>query len=97
MTWMQTSALSGAFDIQPDQIGRGLGDADALYFCEDGGSDSEIHGRDATGKFFTVVQNNGIGDENTDLAFSPDGSQVFAFWREDGSPFDAVVADAKYH
>ena len=106
-TWTVTSTFSGAFDIQPDQLARVMGDADALYFCEDGGSDSDIHGRDSTGQFFTVVKKYGIDDENTGLAFSPDGmfmyvayqtdSEVYAFWREDGLPFDAAAADTKYH
>jgi len=72
MTWTETSTLSGAFNMEPDQIGRVAGDAEALYFCEDGNSGADIHGRDTTGNFFTVVKNNGINDENTGLAFSPD-------------------------
>jgi len=24
-------------------------------------------------------------------------SEVYSFWREDGPPFDATVADIKYH
>ena len=36
MTWTKTSTLSGAFNMEPDQIGRVAGDAEALYFCEDG-------------------------------------------------------------
>jgi len=107
MTWTETSTLSGAFNLEPDQLGRVAGDATALYFCEDGDRGADIHGRDTTGRFFTVVKNNGINDENTGLAFSPDGkfmyvayqgnSEVFSFWREDGLPFDATVADIKYH
>ena len=106
-TWMKTTTLSGAFNAEPDQISRIIGDSDALYFCEDGGTDSDIHGRDKTGNFFTVVKNAGYDDESTGLAFSPDAmfmyvayqmdAHVYAFWRTDGLPFDAVVADTKYH
>jgi len=109
-TWTKTSTVSGAFNTEPDQIAHILGDSEALYFCEDGGTSSDIHGRDSTGKFFTVVQNVGYinsGEETTGLAFSPDSkfmyvayqenSHIYAFWHTDGLPFDALVAEIKYH
>eukprot|EP01083_Nonionella_stella_P293344 997598_1 len=106
--YTRTSTAAGLFNIEPDQIGRIIGDSNTLYFCEDGETDSDIHARDATGQFFTVVRNVGhAADESTGLAFSPDGtfmyvayqkhSHIYALWRTDGHPFNGVVADTKYH
>jgi sugar lactone lactonase YvrE len=107
MTWIVQSTVSGAFDQQPDQIQKIVGDSDFLYFCEDGGSNSDIHGRNKEGEFFTIVRGDGYSTETTGLAFSPDGmfmyvafqsnSNVYAFWRTDGLSFGATKADIKYH
>ncbi len=107
MKWIRTSTVSGAFDQQPDQIQKVIGDSEFLYFCEDGGANSDIHGRNKDGKFFTIVRGDGYGTETTGLAFSPDNkfmyvsfqgnSNVYAFWRTDGLAFNAVKADIKYH
>ena len=83
---------------------------DVLYFCKDGGPDRDICGREKTGNIFTVVKSAGYNDDSTEstgLAFSPDGmfmyvayqeeSHVYAFWRTDDQPFDAAVAEIKYH
>ena len=106
-TWVVSSTVSGAFDKQPDQIAKIVGDTGFLYFCEDGGSSSDIHGRDSNGDFFTIVRGDGYGTETTGLAFSPDNkymyvsfqgnSNIYAFWRTDGLDFGAVKADIKYH
>lgn len=106
-TWSSSSTVSGQFDLQPDQIGRIIGDGDILYFCEDGGSDCDIHGRDSSGQYFTIVEGTNFSTETTGLAFSPDAmymyvafqgnSEVFAFWRTDGLPFNGAVAGTKYH
>lgn len=110
-TYSITSTLSGQFNLQPDQLGRVLessgGNRDVLYFCEDGGSDSDIHGRDATGNYFTVVEGTDFDTETTGLTFSADAmfmyvalqslSAIFAFWRDDGLPFSGAVAGTKYH
>jgi secreted PhoX family phosphatase len=106
-TWMSSSTVSGAFDKQPDQIQKVVGDNEFLYFCEDGGSSSDVHGRNSNGDFFTIVRGDGYGTETTGLAFSPDNkfmyvsfqenSNIYAFWRTDGLSFDAVKADIKYH
>ena len=106
-TWTVSSTESGAFDIQPDQLGRIIGDSDVLYFTEDGGSNSDIHGRDSTGQYFTIVKGNTYRTETTGLAFSPNNkfmymafqgnSNVYAFWRDDGLPFNGVAAYTKYH
>jgi sugar lactone lactonase YvrE len=107
MTWIRTSTVSGAFESQPDQIQKVVGDSEFLYFCEDGGAFSDIHGRNRDGKFFTIVRGDGYGTETSGLAFSPDNrfmyvafqgnSNVYAFWRTDGLTFNAVKADIKYH
>lgn len=99
--------MLGAFNLQPDQLVRIVGEGDILYFCEDGGSACDIHGRDSTGKYFTIVEGVGYSTETTGLAFSPDGmymyvafqgnSNVCSFWRTDGLSFNGTVADTKYH
>ncbi|KAL7450438.1 hypothetical protein ACHAWC_002356 [Mediolabrus comicus] len=104
---MSSSTVSGAFDKQPDQIQKIVGDTNFLYFCEDGGSSCDIHGRNTNGDFFTIVRGDGYATETTGLAFSPDhkfmyvsfqeNSNIYAFWRTDGLSFDAVKADIKYH
>lgn len=106
-TWSVSSTASGAFDLEPDQLARVLGDGDILYFCEDGGDDCDIHGRDQTGNYFTIVEGIGYSAETTGLAFSPDAmfmyvafqtdSNIYSFWRTDGLPFNGTVADTKYH
>jgi secreted PhoX family phosphatase len=106
-TWVSSSTVSGAFDKQPDQIQKVVGDNEFLYFCEDGGSSSDVHGRNSNGDFFTIVRGDGYGTETTGLAFSPNNkfmyvafqgnSNVYAFWRTDGLDFGAVKADIKYH
>ena len=107
MTWTKSSTLSGAFDLQPDQLARIIGDGDILYFCEDGGSACDVHGRDSTGQYFTIIRGDGYSTENSGLSFSPNNkfmyvsfwgnSNVYAFWRTDGLPFSGKVADTKYH
>jgi len=109
-TWAKTSTLLGEFDAEPDQMARILGNFEALYFCEEGGTSSDVHGRDTTGKFFTVVEDveyTSCGQETTGLAFSPDSkfmyvayqeeSHIHAFWRTHGVLCDASVAEIKYH
>lgn len=57
-TWESSSTESGAFNKQPDQIKFILGgdkDEDILYFCEDGGENSGVHGRDMFGNFYNVL------------------------------------------
>lgn len=107
MTYTISSTRSGAFNLQPDQLGRVIGESDMLYFCEDGGSDCDIHGRDATGQYFTIIRGDGYSTENTGLSFSPDNmhmyfamqgnSNVYDVWRDDGLPFNGEVAYTKYH
>lgn len=106
-TWIRTSTVSGAFDLQPDQLAQIIGDG-ILYFCEDGGANCDIHGRNVeTGEYYTIVTGDGYDSETTGLGFSPDNmfmyvafqedSNIYSFWREDGKPFDGAVAYTKYH
>mmetsp|Transcript_9972 Transcript_9972/g.12827 ORF Transcript_9972/g.12827 Transcript_9972/m.12827 type:complete len:110 (+) Transcript_9972:2-331(+) len=107
MTWTSSSTLSGAFDLQPDQLQRIIGDSDMLYFCEDGGANADIHARDETGQYFTIVRGDGYSTETTGLAFSPNNkfmyiafwgnSNIYSIWRDDGLPFNGEVAYTKYH
>jgi hypothetical protein len=57
-TWSRSSTESGAFSEQPDQIKFILGEnaeSDVLYFCEDGGENSGVHGRDSSGMFYNIL------------------------------------------
>mmetsp|Transcript_17623 Transcript_17623/g.30372 ORF Transcript_17623/g.30372 Transcript_17623/m.30372 type:complete len:301 (+) Transcript_17623:273-1175(+) len=107
-TYTDVTTESGLFNLEPDQIGRVVGDAEILYFAEDGGTNCDIHGRDSTGQYFTIVEDdNFYNSETSGLAFSPDGkffyvafqddSNIVVFWRTDGLPFNGVVADTRYH
>ena len=115
-TFTRTRTESGAFDNQPDQVARvldfssgGTGATDdILYFCEDGGSDCGVHGRDASGNFFTILGNDGsFSGETSGLAFSPDGKYMYVSFqspgyiyeirRLDGFPFHGAKLDIKYH
>jgi secreted PhoX family phosphatase len=80
-----------------------------LYFCEDGGDACGVHGRDASGRFFTIFQDaTGLfSGETTGLAFSPNGKYmyvsfqspgiIFEISRTDGLPFYGSTLDIKYH
>jgi hypothetical protein len=99
---------SGAFDSQPDQVQRIVGDG-ILYFCEDGGDNCGVHARDSVGNFFTILQDEGgnFAGETTGLAFSPDNmlmyvsfqkpGYIFEIKRTDGYPFNGQSLDIKYH
>lgn len=108
-TFEVSSTQSGAFDSQPDQVARLVGQEDILYFCEDGGSDCGVHGRNANGKFFTVLQANTaeMHGETTGLAFSPNKMSMYVSFQKpgkivevrriDGRPFGGQRLDIKYH
>lgn len=109
-TFVRTSTRSGAFNLEPDQLKAINGGVDnMIYFCEDGGNASDLHGRNTTnGRYYTIVTGDGYSTETSGLAFSPDGRYMFMsfqfrpgviwqFWREDGFPFGSEVVDIKYH
>mmetsp|Transcript_29038 Transcript_29038/g.79702 ORF Transcript_29038/g.79702 Transcript_29038/m.79702 type:complete len:155 (+) Transcript_29038:1016-1480(+) len=112
-TYSSSSTESGAFDLQPDQL-KSIGSSDGptdqsiLYFCEDGGSQCDVHGRNLeNGKFFTIIEGTGYSTETTGLAFSPIDAKymflafqgpgvIWKFWRTDGLSFAGTLADIKY-
>lgn len=107
-TFECSSTESGAFNNAPDQIQAIIDDPDGIvYFCEDGGSDCGVHGRDRTGQFFSILDGPGYNTETTGLAFTEDHKIMFVsfqgegviwqFWREDGYPFNGPKLDIKYH
>ena len=114
-TFTRTSTVSGAFDLQPDQLKAINNDPspdsvenNIIYFCEDGGANSDIHGRNTlSGEYFTIVRGDDYATETTGLAFSPDLKYMFIafqgpgviwqFWRDDGLPFNGQIVDIKYH
>lgn len=108
LRFTRTSTVSGAFNLEPDQIKAIVNDPnEIIYFCEDGGQDCDIHGRDREGKYFTIVRGTDYSTETTGLGFSPDAKFMFVafqepgviwqFWRSDGLPFTGNIVDIKYH
>lgn len=108
-TFTNHSTTAGLFDGGPDQLKRILNDGgdDLLFFTEEGGKDAGIHGRDATGLFFTLLESPTYIDESTGLAFSPDARHLYVAWQKngllfditrlDGLPFHAKSLNVKYH
>ena len=109
MRYTYHSTRSGAFNHQPDQVARLVDDDESiLYFCEDGGRDPGVHGRNHRGRFFTILYGSFSGaEETTGLAFSPDGLRMYVSFqnigiiyevtRDDGRPFQGELLDIKYH
>jgi len=109
LTYERSSTVTGAFNSQPDQVARILDNEGILYFCEDGGDDAGVHGRDSDGNFYTILADGGsvFGGETTGLAFSPDNmhmyvsfqspGHIFDITRTDGYPFNGQRLDIKYH
>lgn len=120
--YSKSSTRNGAFDGGPDQIVRLIGppapsddpsndvddgDRSILYFTEEGGKDAGVHGRDARGRYFTVLESPVYEEETAGLAFSPDGKRMYIayqrngvlleVWREDGRPFYGRDVNVKYH
>jgi hypothetical protein len=106
-SYINTSTKTGLFNGQPDQITRIVGSNGILYFTEDGGKPAGIHGRDNSGRYFTILEGINMSDETTGLAFSPnkkhmyvayqDTGILFDITRRDGEPFDGRTLDIKYH
>lgn len=110
-TYTYSSTASGAFENQPDQVGRLVKDDDEsiLYFAEDGGASSGVFGRNMHGNYFTVLEGrtDDEEDEATGLAWSPDalhmyvtyqqGGFVYDCTRDDNMPFHGATLDIKYH
>lgn len=108
-TYTSQTTVNGLFDGGPDQLQRILvdGSEDYLFFTEEGGDDAGIHGRDGTGKFFTLLESPEYPDETSGLAFSPNGKHLYVAYqntgilfdvsRLDGQPFHAQSMNVKYH
>lgn len=109
-TYTYSSTASGAFENQPDQVGRLVNDDESiLYFAEDGGASSGVFGRNMHGKYYTILEGrtDDEGDETTGLAWSPDGMRmyityqqggfVYSCTRDDNMPFYGATLDIKYH
>jgi hypothetical protein len=110
-TYTVSTTVSGAFDGEPDQLARLLNANDGiLYFCEDTKQKAGVHGRDRNGKYFSIVQADGVGgndSETSGIAFSPGNfvmylafqqvGKVFEIRRTDGRPFSGQRLDIKYH
>ena len=94
-------------DVSPDQLVRLGGDDGILYLTEDGGTEAGIHGRDAQGRYFTILESPIYKEETTGLAFSPNKKHmylayqkngiIFDVWRKDGKKFDGGSLNVKYH
>jgi hypothetical protein len=111
LTYIKSSTVSGAFNGEPDQVARLLdnADEDILYFCEDTNALAGVHGRDANGKYYTILQGaaDGLVSETSGLAFGPGNmvmyvafqgpGKIFEIRRTDGIPFGGQRLDIKYH
>lgn len=81
-----SSTESGAFNEQPDQISRLIADDESvLYFCEDGGATSGVHGRSTRGTYFTIIEGRTDfkEDETTGLAWSTTGMHMFVTYQRE--------------
>lgn len=74
-TYTFGSTISGASADEPDQVDRLVRDdkESVLYFCEDGGATLGVFGRDAKGRYYSILEGrtDGENDETTGLAWSP--------------------------
>ena len=79
----------GSFADTPDNIDWG-NEGNFLYFTEDGGPTAGVYAREkSTGKgyaMFEAIWREYKGDEVTGLAFSPDGSKMYACYQDCGCP-----------
>jgi uncharacterized protein len=107
-TYVRTSTMYGLFDGTPDQMQKLVnGIDDIVYFNEDQGVDAGIHGRNAEGQFFTILEAPGWGPETTGLAWDPSGKHMyvalqedgvlFDITRDDGQPFQGMTLGVRYH
>ena len=79
------SLYSGEFKHSPDQLVRN--DGDFLYFTEDGGHTAGVYAIDAVGQSYAIFEAYDakyFNDETTGLAFSPDGTKMYACFQDCG-------------
>lgn len=76
----------GEFTNQPDQIIRGKG-GEVIYFTEDGGNTVGVYAIDKNNERYAIFEAYSSlydGDETTGLAFSPDGTKMYACFQDCG-------------
>jgi hypothetical protein len=105
LTFKETSTVSGAFNGQPDQVARMVGEDtnNLVYFCEDGGPHAcGVHARDGNGKYYTILQtdvdpntNGGVdmSGETSGLAFSPGNMFMYVSFQTRGRIVEVRRAD----
>jgi hypothetical protein len=102
MTYTNSSTKGGLFDGTPDQLQR-IGhsgneekndqqqlDESILYFSEEAGKDSGVHGRTSEGDYFTILESPVYSEEVTGMAFSPDGLRLYLAYQTDGKDIQKV-------
>jgi hypothetical protein len=91
-TYSSTTTTSGLFDGGPDQLQHIIGgNEDVLYFTEEGGRDPGIHGRNAQGLFYTILESPQYTDETTGLAWDPSGHHLYVAFQ--GETFCVLLCD----
>lgn len=89
----------GEFNHSPDQIVSGhVGDY--LYFTEDGGGSPGVYAmHKSTGKRFSMFEGYSDmykNDETTGLAFSPDGTKMYAAFQDCGCHEEALLTGEEF-
>ena len=83
-TYVRYSLEIALFEGEPDGITRLLNDtSETLYFQEDLGNQSGVHGRNTLGQMFTILEGPGWSNEVTGLAFSPSGHHMYLCFQEE--------------
>lgn len=80
------SLYKGEFAHQPDQLVRN-NDGKFLYLTEDGGKTPGVYAIDTQGQSYTIFEayeDTYFNDETTGLAFSPDGTVMYACFQDCG-------------
>lgn len=77
-TYLRISTVSGLFDGHPDQVMHLVNQTDDIvYFNEDEGQEAGVHGRNAQGQYFTILEGIEWSIETTGLALSPSGHHMY--------------------
>jgi hypothetical protein len=77
-TYVRISTVSGLFDGHPDQVMHLINQTeDIVYFNEDAGQKAGVHGRNALGQYFTILEGTDWSIETTGLAMSPSGHHLY--------------------
>jgi len=79
------SLYNGEFKHAPDQLVRN--DGEFLYFTESGGGTPGVYSIDAAGQSYAIFEaydSKYFNDKTTGLAFSPDGTRMYACFQDCG-------------